>query len=137
MYLLNELFYCFTIFNCSGIFFVFLFTRHIFKHCFITQAISILIRHVTTYRIEVEQLRVLLTYAEQALFDSKQQGIAFGVLKAILKKKLTLDELPDVMLKVAELVIKAEAVPVRLQSRKVTIFDSSLFRAKLINFQYF
>lgn len=117
--------------------FVFLFTRHILKHCFITQAISILIRHVTTYRIEVEQLRVLLTYAEQALFDSKQQGIAFGVLKAILKKKLTLDELPDVMLKVAELVIKAEAVPVRLQSRKVTIFDSSLFRAKLINFQYF
>ena len=59
-------------------------------------------------------------YSEQALFDPKQQSIAFGVLKAIVKRKMTLEELPDVMLRVAELSVKAEAVPVRVQSRKVS-----------------
>jgi len=77
---------------------------------------------VTTHTIDEEQLRVLLTYAEQALCDPKQQSIAFGVLKAILKRKLTLEELPEVMLRVSELSIKAEAVPVRVQSRKVINF---------------
>ena len=59
-------------------------------------------------------------YSEQALFDPKQQSIAFGVLNAIVKRKMTLEELPDVMLRVAELSVKAEAVPVRVQSRKVS-----------------
>ena len=79
---------------------------------------------MTTHTIDEEQLRVLLTYAEQALCDPKQQSIAFGVLKAILKRKLTLEELPEVMLRVSELSIKAEAVPVRVQSRKVIFFPS-------------
>jgi hypothetical protein len=55
------------------------------------------------------------------LFDPKQQSIAFGMLKAIVKRKMTLEELPDVMLRVAELSVKAEAVPVRVQSRKVRV----------------
>lgn len=69
--------------------------------------------------IDEEQLRVLLTYAEQALNDPKQQSIAFGLLKAVLKRKLTLKELPEVMMRVSELAIKSDAVPVRVQSRKV------------------
>ncbi|KZS08061.1 Small subunit processome component 20 [Daphnia magna] len=85
------------------------------------KAISILVRHVTNHAIDTEQLRVLLVYSEQALFDPKQQSIAFGVLKAIVKRKLTLEELPGVMMRVAELSIKAEAVPVRVQSRKVVL----------------
>lgn len=80
-----------------------------------------MIRHVPSHTIDTDQLRVLLTYAEQALFDPKQQSIAFGVLKAILRRKLTLEELPDVMMRVAELSIKSEAVPVRAQSRKVRL----------------
>ena len=72
--------------------------------------------------INEDQLRVLLTYAEQALSDPKQQSIAFGLLKSVLKRKLTLKELPDVMMKVSELAIKSDAVPVRVQSRKVKSF---------------
>lgn len=78
-----------------------------------------MVRYVTSHTIDTDQLRILLTYSEQALFDPKQQAIAFGVLKAILRKKMTLEELPDVMLRVAELSVKAEGVPVRAQSRKV------------------
>lgn len=77
---------------------------------------------MTNHAIDTEQLRVLLVYSEQALFDPKQQSIAFGVLKAIVKRKLTLEELPGVMMRVAELSIKAEAVPVRVQSRKVSYY---------------
>lgn len=78
-----------------------------------------MVRHVASHMINEEQLRVLLTYVEQALSDPKQQSIAFGLLKAVLKRKLTLQELPDVMMRVSELAIKSEAVPVRVQSRKV------------------
>lgn len=84
---------------------------------------------MTSHTIDEDQLRVLLTYAEQALCDPTQQSIAFGVLKAILKRKMTLEELPEVMLRVAELSVKGEAVPVRVQSRKVNILfqiDSGL-----------
>lgn len=80
-----------------------------------------MVRHVTSHSIDTDQLRVLLVYCEQALFDPKQQSIAFGMLKAIVKRKMTLEELPDVMLRVAELSVKAEAVPVRVQSRKVRV----------------
>ena len=80
-----------------------------------------MVRHVKSYTIDTDQLRVLLTYSEQALFDPKQQAIAFGMLKAILQRKLTLEELPDVMLRVAQLSIKSEVVPVRVQSRKVRL----------------
>ena len=44
--------------------------------------------------IDTEQIRVLLTYAEQVLNDATQQSIAFGVLKAVIKRKLMLEELP-------------------------------------------
>lgn len=72
-----------------------------------------------SHEIDEDQLRILLTHAEQALWDPKLQSIAFGLLKTIIKKKLTLEELPQVMMRLAELSIKSEALPVRSQSRKV------------------
>ena len=71
--------------------------------------------------IDTEQLRDLLTYAEQALTDSTQQSIAFGVLKAVIKHKLTLEELPHVMLRVSHLAITSEAGPVRAQCERVVL----------------
>ncbi len=70
-------------------------------------------------QIDEDQLRILLTHAEQALWDPKLQSISFGLLKTIVKKKLTLEELPQVMMRLAELSIKSDAIPVRVQSRKV------------------
>lgn len=78
---------------------------------------------MTSHSIDTDQLRVLLTYSEQALFDPKQQAIAFGVLKAVLRRKMTLEELPNVMLRVAQLSVKSDVVPVRVQSRKVRVVD--------------
>ena len=70
--------------------------------------------------IDNDQLRVLLTYAEQALNDPTQQAIGFGVLKAILRRKLTLEELPDIMFRVSQLSITSEAGPVRAQCKQVS-----------------
>ena len=58
---------------------------------------------------------------EQALNDSTQQSIAFGVLKAVIKRKLTLEELPHVMLRVSHLAITSEARPVQAQCRQVVL----------------
>ena len=71
--------------------------------------------------IDTDQLRILLTYAEQALNDPTQQSIAFGVLKAVIKRKLTLKELPDIMLPVPRLAITSEAGPVRAQCKQVVL----------------
>jgi len=49
----------------------------------------------TSHMIDTEPLRVLLTYAERILTDSTQQSLVFGVLKAVIKRKLTSEELPD------------------------------------------
>ena len=43
--------------------------------------------------IDTDQLRILLTYAEQVLANATLQ-FTFGVLKAVIKRKLTLEELP-------------------------------------------
>jgi U3 small nucleolar RNA-associated protein 20 len=71
--------------------------------------------------IDTEQLRDLLTYAEKALNDSTQKSIAFGVLKAVINRKLTLEELPHVMLRVSHLAITSEAGPVRAQCERVVL----------------
>jgi len=84
------------------------------------------VKHATSHMIDTEQLRILLTYADQALNDPTQQSIAFGVLKAVIKRKLTLEELPDIMLRVSQLAITSEAGPVRAQCKQVVLIDYPL-----------
>jgi U3 small nucleolar RNA-associated protein 20 len=79
------------------------------------------VKHVKSHTMDTDQLRILLTYAEQALNDSTQQSIAFGVLKAVIQRKLELEELPNVMLRLSHLAIHSEAGPVRAQCKQVVL----------------
>lgn len=80
---------------------------------------TVLIRDVKYHTIEVEQLKMLLLYVEQDLHNYEKQATAFGLLRAIISRKLIVPELNEVMQKVAELSIVSEASHVRLQSRVV------------------
>lgn len=83
------------------------------------KCMSVLVRDVKHFTITAEQLKILLLYAEQDLYDGDKQATAFALLKAIIKRKLTAPEMDVVMKKVATLSITSELEHVRLQSRSV------------------
>ncbi|KAK2574916.1 hypothetical protein KPH14_002607 [Odynerus spinipes] len=83
------------------------------------KCMSVLVRDVKHFTISTDQLKILLLYAEQDLHDSDKQATAFGLLKAIIKRKLVVPEMYTVMEKVAALSITSELEHVRLQSRNV------------------
>lgn len=83
------------------------------------KSMSVLVRDVEHFTISAEQLKALLIYAEQDLHDSDKQATAFGLLKAIVRRKLIVPEMHSVMEKVAELSIASELDNVRKQARAV------------------
>ena len=83
------------------------------------KSMSVIVRDVKHYTITVEQLKVLMMYAEQDIHDSDKQATAFGLLKAIIARKMVFTEMYLVMEKVAALSITSELEHVRVQSRSV------------------
>lgn len=82
------------------------------------QAISILIRETDYHGITNEQLKILLLYTEQDIYDTSRQATAFTLLRTILRKKLNSPELHELMKKVATLSITSDHSHVRLQARQ-------------------
>ena len=82
-----------------------------------------LVSQVTSHMIDTDQLRILLTYAEKSLGDHTQQAIGFGVLQAVLKRKLNVPELDEMMYRVSQLSITSEVTPVRAQCRQVISYS--------------
>ncbi|CAG9761397.1 unnamed protein product [Ceutorhynchus assimilis] len=83
------------------------------------KAVAVLVRDVQYYTVDTNQLKVLLMYVEQDMHDHDRQATAFGLLKAIISRKLIVPEIHEVMSKVAELSITAELNYVRSQARSV------------------
>lgn len=80
---------------------------------------TVLVRDVKYYSIEISQLKILLVYVEQDMHDHDRQATAFNLLRAIISRKLIIPEIHEVMKKVAELSIVSELDYVRTQARIV------------------
>ncbi|KAL0280213.1 UNVERIFIED_CONTAM: hypothetical protein PYX00_001577 [Menopon gallinae] len=82
------------------------------------KTLCVIMRDTNRNGIDVEKLKILLVYVEQDIYDNHRQASAFNILKTILKMKLDVPELNDLIKKVAELSISSELAHVRLQARQ-------------------
>ncbi|KOX69407.1 Small subunit processome component 20 like protein [Melipona quadrifasciata] len=83
------------------------------------KCMSVIVRDVKHYVISTDQLKALIMYAEQDMHNTEKQATAFGLLKAIIARKMILPEMHAVMEKVAALSITSELEHVKVQSRSV------------------
>lgn len=85
--------------------------------CFNTMTLLLLkCEHV---RLNEMQVRALISYIEQDLNDVSRQATAFGTLHSLVQRKYESPELPDIMMKVANLLVTSENDSVRLLSVKI------------------
>ncbi|XP_003702176.2 small subunit processome component 20 homolog [Megachile rotundata] len=83
------------------------------------KCMSVLVRDVKHHTINEDQLKALIIYAEQDMYDSDRHATAFSLLKAIISRKMIIPEMHQVMEKVATLSITSELEHIRQQSRAV------------------
>ncbi|XP_061617524.1 LOW QUALITY PROTEIN: small subunit processome component 20 homolog [Phyllopteryx taeniolatus] len=90
---------------------------HLVQNCFKT--ITILVKNVKNSEISEIQLQVLLGYAEEDIYDQSRQATAFGLLKAILSRKLIVPEMEALMGKVAKLSVTGSNSMIRVHCRQI------------------
>ncbi|XP_078042078.1 small subunit processome component 20 homolog [Augochlora pura] len=83
------------------------------------KCMSVIVRDVKHYTITTDQLKLLVMYAEQDIHDCDKHATAFGLLKAIIARKMNFPEIYLVMEKVAALSITSELEHIRQQCRSV------------------
>ncbi|XP_076467049.1 small subunit processome component 20 homolog [Babylonia areolata] len=87
--------------------------------CF--KAVTVLVRDVKYHKLTNEHLQVLLTYCEEDIHDHTRQSTAFSVIKAILKRRLNVPELHELLSTVETMSITAEASHLKVQCREVVL----------------
>ncbi|KAM4711892.1 small subunit processome component 20 homolog isoform 2-T2 [Anableps anableps] len=87
------------------------------QNCF--KAMTILVKNIKSNKISETQLQVLLGYAEEDIYDQSRQATAFGLLKAILSRKLIVPEMEQVLRKVAKLSVTGGNNMIRTHCRQI------------------
>ncbi|XP_062339462.1 small subunit processome component 20 homolog [Osmerus eperlanus] len=90
---------------------------HLVQNCF--KSITILVRSMKSHKITETQLQVLLGYAEEDIYDQSRQATAFGLMKAILSRKLVVPEMEEVMKKIAMQSVTGQNAMIRVQCRQI------------------
>ncbi|KAL4717980.1 hypothetical protein ACJJTC_013019 [Scirpophaga incertulas] len=85
------------------------------------KAVTVLIRNVKYYKLEVDQLKTLLLYAEEDCQNEEKQANSFSLIKAILEAKLVSPELHEVMEKVSKICILSESAKSRDEARSIFV----------------
>ncbi|XP_068162452.1 small subunit processome component 20 homolog [Antennarius striatus] len=90
---------------------------HLVQNCF--KSITILVKNIRSNSISEVQLQVLLGYAEEDIYDQSRQATAFGLLKAILSRRLIVPEMEEVLKKVAKLSVNGSNAMIRIHCRQI------------------
>ncbi|XP_041833171.1 small subunit processome component 20 homolog [Melanotaenia boesemani] len=90
---------------------------HLVQNCF--KAMTILVKNIKSNKISETQLQVLLGYAEEDIYDQSRQATAFGLLKAILSRKLVVPEMEEVLKKVANMSVTGSNAMIRIHCRQI------------------
>ncbi|XP_075973802.1 small subunit processome component 20 homolog [Anticarsia gemmatalis] len=92
---------------------------HLVRNAF--KAVTVLIRNVKYYKLESDQLKTLLLYAEEDCQNDDKQANSFSLLKAILEARLVSTELHEVMEKVSKICILSESAKSREEARVIFV----------------
>ncbi|XP_060070430.1 small subunit processome component 20 homolog [Ylistrum balloti] len=85
------------------------------------KAVTVLVRDVECYKINSEQLQVLLGFCEEDLHDYHRQSTAFSLLRAILSRKLNVPEMQELMIKVQNMSITTDSPHTRRECRQLSL----------------
>ncbi|CAH1645371.1 unnamed protein product [Spodoptera littoralis] len=85
------------------------------------KAVTVLVRNVKYYKLEEEQLKTLLLYAEEDCQNDEKQSNSFSLLKAILEARLVSNELHEVMVKISRICILSESARSRDEARLIFV----------------
>ena len=85
------------------------------------KTMTTLIRGYKNLVVTNKQLRILLAFVEEDIYDSTRQSTALPLLKAILTRKLMVPEIHDVIAKISELSVRDSNKATRLQCRHLML----------------
>ncbi|KAL0044331.1 hypothetical protein WJX82_000142 [Trebouxia sp. C0006] len=81
------------------------------QDCF--KLLATLLRESHTYKPTSAQLRFLLTWAFGDMEEAANRQAGFGLLKAVLQRKLVVPEVYDIMTRVQEMMVRSQSAPIR------------------------
>ncbi|CAD6242799.1 GSCOCG00009582001-RA-CDS, partial [Cotesia congregata] len=83
------------------------------------KTMSTFVRDMKTFNMTFNQIKVLILYIEQDLYNNERRATAFSLIKAIIERKIKASEIHQVIEKVSVLSVTSDSVDVQKQCREV------------------